>query len=443
MKKIILSAIALLLVGGAFSANAQQKSKEELKAEAAAQKALKKEFDANMKLAKKKSQTGEGYTPDFAAARAAVDAAAQSPLAEGNAEFYVLAGNVENNAFNEAVRANDLVACAKAAEKGFEYYKKAYANANGNKKVVTEAQIGALNIYQTSSGMTLVGGVYWQEKDFKKCYEAFQICKTAGQEPVLTSNPLAQVAIEANTADSTINNIYLNAFSVAQYQLEDTTLAIKELLYLKDHAVDDNQRNQILQALALDYYGIDDTLAFENTLKEGIEKLPSEGWYMNNLINIYINRNDLNSASAFLDKAIANDPENVSLLNTKGNLLEQQGNVDEALTFYEKALANDPTNESVNSSLGRYYYNRALAVEDEYYNKKQFDAGDKAAAPYYEKSLPYYEAAYAFDGERKDKNVAIALRTLYGRIMSKTKDKAEKAEVTAKRAEVSAAYGFE
>lgn len=443
MKKIILSAIALLLVGGAFSANAQQKSKEELKAEAAAQKALKKELDANLKEAKKKSQVGEGYNPDFAAARAAIANAAMNPLSIGNADFYLLAGQVENNAFNAAVRENDLVSCAKAAEAGFEYFKQAYAAANGNKKVISEAQSGALNLYQTSTGMTLVAGVYYQEKDFQKSYEAFQVCKTAAQEPVLTSNPLAQIAIESNTADSTLNNVYLNSFSVAQYMLQDTTAAIKELLYLKEHAIDDVQLNQVLQALALDYYGVDDSIAFENVLKEGIEKLPTESWYMNNLINIYINRNDLASASKFLDKAIEKDPESVPLLNTKGNLLEQQGDVDAALKYYEKALANDPTNESVNSSLGRYYYNRALAVEDEYYNKKQFEAGDKAAAPYYEKSLPYYEAAYAFDSERKDKNVAIALRTLYGRTIAKTTDKALKAEITAKRAEVSAAYGFE
>ena len=179
-------------------------------------------------------------------------------------------------------------------------------------------------------------------------------------------------------------------------------------------------------------------------MKDGATRLPSEPWYITNLINVYINRGDLNSASVFLDKAIAGDPNNITLVNTKGQLLEQQGNIEEALTFYERALSLDPSSASVNSSLGRYYYNRALAVEDEYYGKKKFDEGDRQAAPYYDKALPYYEAAYAFDTERKDKGIAIALRTLYGRQISKAGSSSAKGkELTAKRAEVSAAYGFE
>ena len=217
-----------------------------------------------------------------------------------------------------------------------------------------------------------------------------------------------------------------------------------ELLYLKDHATDEMQLNQVLQSLALDYYGLNDSVAFESTLKEGIQKLPSESWYITNLINVYIGRNDLNSASVFLDKAIESDPSNVALINTKGLLLEQQEKVDEALKYYEKALELDPTSASVNSSLGRYYFNRAQAIEDEYYQKKKFDEGDRQATPMYEKSLPYYEAAFAFDTERKDKNVGVALSQLYGRKIAKLgSSSAQGKELAAKRAEVRAAYGFE
>jgi hypothetical protein len=104
----------------------------------------------------------------------------------------------------------------------------------------------------------------------------------------------------------------------------------------------------------------------------------------------------------------------------------------------------DPTSASVNSSLGRYYFNRAQAVEDEYYNKKKFDEGDRQATPMYDKALPYYEAAYAFDTERKDKNVGIALRQLYGRKIAKLgSNSAQGKELAGKRAEVMAAYGLE
>lgn len=454
MKKIILSALALILAGACcVDVNAQEKTKEQLKAEAAAKKALQKEFDGFMKIAKKNSQTGEAVTtpPNVPAAREAIANAAKSPLAEGNADFYLLAGQVESCAFTEAAQKSDYPGYAAAASAGFDYYKKAYEAASSaakpNTKIITAAQQGAFDLFRQTSGLSMIGNVYYQTKEFDKCLAAFRAAKTAAQEPVIASqagNPLVKLEIDRCMADSTINNLSLNCFSVAQYMMNDTTEAIKELIFLKDRTTDATQLNQVLQSLALDYYALDDSVNFEITLKEGIQKLPSEPWYITNLINVYINRNDLNSASEFLDKAIEGDPTNVQLVNTKGMLLEQQGKVTEALGFYEKALALDPSSASVNSSLGRYYYNQAQNVEEEYYSKKKFDEGDRQAQPFYEKALPYYEAAYAFDTERKDKNIAVALRMLYGRMAAKAGSSTAKGkEIAAKRAEVSAAYGFE
>lgn len=454
MKKIILSALSLILVGACCAdVNAQEKTKEQLKAEAAAQKALKKEFDGYLKIAKKNSQTGEAVTtpPNVAVAREAIANAAKMPLAEGNVEFYLLAGQVENVAFNEAAQKSDYPGYAAAASAGFNYYKQAYnvavAAVKPNAKQIAEAQKGAFELFRQTSGLSMIGNVYYQTKEFDKCLAAFRVAKTAANEPVIASqknNPLVELEVSRCTADSTINNLCLNCFSVAQYMLNDTVEAIKELVYLKDHSTDEGQLNQVLQSLALDYYALDDTVKFEAVLKEGVQKLPSEPWYITNLINVYINRGDLNSASEFLDKAIASDPNNAQLVNTKGLLLEQQEKVDEALTYYEKALALDPSSASVNSSLGRYYYNRAQNVEEEYYTKKKFDEGDRQAQPFYDKALPYYEAAYAFDSERKDKNIAVALRMLYGRMVAKVGASSAKGkEIAAKRAEVSAAYGFE
>jgi len=438
MKKFILSAVAILLVGGACCANAQEKTKEQLKAEAAAVKAQLKELKGFLKEAKKNSTIGEGATPNFDAARAAIAEAAKNPQAAGNLDFLMQAADVESNAFTMAAMANDLPNYAKAASAGFEYYKQAYAAAAGNKGAISKIQAGALNLYQSTSGMSMVGNVYYQDQEYQKCIDAWQVAKTAHLEPVIKDNVLAKPIVEMNAADTLINNLYLNCFTVAQYMMQDTLQANKELVYLKDHASDDTQLNQVLQALCLNYYGLDDNDHFEATLREGVERLPSETWYINNLINIYINDKKYDEASAFIDRAIAADPENPSLIFVKGNLLEQLEKIEEARECYEKALAADPTNAGVNSSLGRYYYNQAQNVEEEYFKQKKFEAGDKAAQEYYDKAIPYYEAAYAFDSERKDKSIAIALRMLYGKKIAKG-DKS----YTAKRAEVSQAYGFE
>lgn len=446
MKKIILSAIAMLLVGGACCVEANAQKAKPTPEEKAAQKL----FDGYLKEAKKNGTIDEmnPAPKDLEAARKAIKAAEAMPLSNGNAKFYLQAAQVENAAFTVAAQANDLPNYAAAAQACFDYYTKAYeaasSQAKPDSKIITASQQGAFQIYQQTSGLAMIGNVFYQMNDYRKCLEAFRTAKTAGNAAVLKSNPLAASLLEVFLADSTLNNLSLNCFSVAQYQLQDTAAANEELIYIKNHPADDTQLNQILQQLALNYYGADDTLKFQDVLEEGMRRLPSEPWYINNLINIYINRGDLVSASKFLDKAIESDPNNVALLNTKGMLVEQQGNVEEALGFYEKALAVDPTNYQVNSSLGRYYYNRAQNVEDEYYNKKKFDEGDRQAAPLYDKAQPYYETAYAFDSERKDKNIAVALRFLYGRKIAKLgSSSAEAKELSAKRKEVSEAYGFE
>lgn len=449
MKKFVLSAFALLLMGGACCATAQEKTKEQLKAEAAVLKQQTKELKTFLKDAKKFSQIGEGMTPDFDQARAAIANAAKSPIASGNLEFLMQAAEVESNAFTAATQAQDYPALGRAAAAGFDYYKKAYAAAAGNKAAATKIQAGALNIYQVTNGMSLLGNIFYQDAQnadneeakkasFRQCLEAWQVAKTAHLEPMIADNLLAKPIVELNVADSLISGLYLNCFTVAQYMLQDTLAANKELIYLKDHAADENQLNQVLQALALNYYGQDDMVHFDQTLREGVDRLPNETWYINNLINVYINDKKYDEATTFIDKALAADPNSAVLLNVKGSLLEQKNDLEGALKCYEQAYALDPTDYSVNSNIGRYYYNQAQNVEEEYFAKKQFEQGDKAASVYYEKALPYYEAAYSFDSERKDKGIAVALRMLYGKKISKG-DKSLKA----KRDEVSVAYGFE
>ncbi|MDO4497664.1 MAG: tetratricopeptide repeat protein [Bacteroidales bacterium] len=434
MKKFILSAVALLFVGGACCVNAQELTKEQK----AALKAQEKELKGFLKEAKKNSQIGEGAKPNFDAARAALANAAKNPAAANNPEFFLQAAEVESNAFTVAAQANDLVNYANAATAGFDFYKKAYAAANGNKGLQQKIQAGALNIYQSTSGMQMVGNVFYQEKEWQKCLDAWNVAKTAHLEPMISENVMAKPIVEMNAADSVISNLYLNCFSVAQYMMQDTLAANKELMYLKDHPADETQLNQVLQALCLNYYGADDSLKFEQALREGVDRLPNETWYLNNLINVYIQAKRYDEASSFIDKAIASDPENPTLTFVKGNLLEQLGDAEGSFKCYEKALALDPSNAEINSAMGRFYYNKAQNVEEEYFQKKQFEKGDAAAAEFYDKALPFFEAAYAFDTDRKDKSIAIALRMLYGKKIAKGQK-----QYQSLRSEVSSAYGFE
>ncbi|MBQ0057467.1 MAG: tetratricopeptide repeat protein [Bacteroidales bacterium] len=445
MKKLILSAIALVLVGGACCVEANAADKAKLTPE---EKALQKEFKALLKEANNKSKTDEfAPTPaDLPAARVAIEKAAKMSLAEGNAEFYTIAGKIEEETLKKAQQENDFTTYASSGLAGFQYYSKAYnaALADNQKKFIQPAQQGALFLYQATGGLVNAGGAFYQVQEYQKSIEAFRTAIAATKEPVLTSNPLAALTLEQCSADTTINSISYSIFQVAFFGLQDTVTANKELIYLKDHTTDTKLLNQYLQMLAQNYYAADQMTDFENTLKEGMQRIPEESWYIRYLIQTYIDKKDYTSAKGFLDKAMESDPKNVVFLNTKGWLLETEGNADEALKYYEKAYAIDPSDYSINASLGRYYFNQAQEIIDKYEKLKKWEEGDRQAEPVIEKALSYYEAAFALDTERKDKNICFALRGIYGPKIAKLGLSSPAAKpLKAKYAEISEAYGLE
>ena len=168
---------------------------------------------------------------------------------------------------------------------------------------------------------------------------------------------------------------------------------------------------------------------------------PENNWYGRNLLNIYLDRKEYAEAAGFIDNIIATDPDNATFVDLKGRLLEMQNDIDGAQACYKRATELDPTSASSWSNLGRIYFNKAQAVEDELYTKKKWDDGDKVAGPMYNEALPFYENAFAFDTERKDNTIANAMRSILYKQFQKPSCPNKK-ELIAKYNEVSAAYGL-
>ena len=74
---------------------------------------------------------------------------------------------------------------------------------------------------------------------------------------------------------------------------------------------EDNYKAETMYEWLYDAYkGIGDTEKFVNTLKEGIEKFPSNKYLMGSLINYYLESKKEAEALSYLDAAIAKDPSN-------------------------------------------------------------------------------------------------------------------------------------
>lgn len=333
--------------------------------------------------------TDNDKTPDIAAARRALKDA-QMAGAEGTLEYEIAAADIERVALKDAYIKNDDAAYVAAGMAAFNQYKKVYAAAlNKNPEIVKRAQEGALIVYESTSGLSSIGTTYAVKEDNSKALESWHAALTAVKEPVLTSNPQAQDAIKMYSQDTFIDGVVNHCLTTAYYKLEDKE-AIKELEFLKTRAKGTDVKNTVYQVLATKYYSTNDSSAFESTLKEGAKKFPDESWYNEQLLNLYIMKEDYAAAIQLLDKAIAEDP-NDDLYRAKGVLLEEQGKKEEALTYYQKALKMNPNSVMNNYSIGFHYF-----------KKEDID-----------KALPYFEKAYSLDTEHEENIIGNALWAVY------------------------------
>jgi len=448
MKKLIISALALTLVGGAFSAQAQ-----DAKAEAAAAKAAQKELTNNLKQAKKLYSDAE--KPNIAAAREQIAAAMKNSQYKANeADVLFEAANVEYACFdierNKPAKGGtmDEPTIYAATEKAYDYYTQAYnayntPDAKGktnpkNNKAIAEK---AWTLFSATGGFRANAGYAYSQQDWAAAHKYFDMSLKATDAQLtkdyLKANPLAEVEYGFYDADSTRTQTKFNR-AVTSVYLENHKAAIEELAMIKDKGY---ETNVVYQELCRQYVAVGDSEAFKNLLVEGIKVMPNEPWYSQNLMNIYLDNKDYDGAALIIDDIIKADPENPAYINLKGQLVELQGDNDSAQGYFEKALSLDPTNGDINSNLGRVWYNKAADIENQYFDKRQYEKADTESMPVYLKALKYYESAFAFDTDRSDKTIANAMRTILYKQFGKP-NCPNKQELIDQYNEVSVAYGL-
>lgn len=447
MKRIILSALTVTLALGTFNAQAQE-DKAAAKAAAKLAKEQLKAFTNDLKEAKKLSEAPE--KPDFAGARAALAKAKENENGKDNPEYYFAAGNVDFAQFNYERQkpasggTMDEVTVLDATAAAYDNYVKAYdlyLKTDPKNKNIAQIQQNAYECYRATGAFRANAGRFYNEKNWQKARDFFNMSLDATQSAILNdyaeTNPIVKAELEPFKADSMVSQTAFNR-AVCSIYMENHELAKQDLEFMKDK---NYETNLIYQSLAKEYLTLGDSAAFENLLKEGVQKMPTEPWYSTNLLNIYLDRKDYAAASTYIDDIIKTDPNNATYVDLKGRLLEMQEDNDGALACYKKATELDPTNAGAWSNLGRIYFNRANDKENELYDKKRYDDVDKVTTPLYNEALPFYENAFAFDTEHKDMSIPNAMRTILYKQFQKPSCP-NKQELIAKYNEVSAAYGM-
>ena len=368
---------------------------------------------AQMKLVNKAFSEAKAEKPNFAEAQAEIKQALENPESKNDVKTWYVAGFLENKLFesernkqilqqkpNEDKMYNALLAC-------YNYFMKAaeldqIPNEKG--KVKPKYLKDIKNTLKNDQSYYINGGAYfWDKKEYQKSYDMFHIYTEIPKLDIFKG--------ETFPVDSNYNMILYYAALAASY-IPNPELAVKSYEALKGTGY---KENEVYQILASEYLNMKDSANYEKVLAEGAKLFPSDAFFVQTLINIYINNGNYDKAITYLNEAIAQDPKNAQLYDVKGRLLEQEKKFDEALALYKDAIKMDPNYADAYGNIGRIYYNQAIEANDKAANIKDVKAYNKAkkeeVEPLFKEALPYYEKAHQLKPEERE--FMVALRGIY------------------------------
>ena len=154
-------------------------------------------------------------------------------------------------------------------------------------------------------------------------------------------------------------------------------------------------------------------------MKQAFEKYPDDQSIIVQLINYYIMSNKPDEAIAYLDKAIAKEPENSSYYLAKGVALDKLGRQEDAIEVYKKATTVKVDNADAYYNIGVIYFNRGVK-QFEVANlvptsdQAKFEVEKNKSDDEFRKAVPFLEKAVQYNP--KDTYINDQLKNLYYRL---------------------------
>jgi tetratricopeptide (TPR) repeat protein len=247
------------------------------------------------------------------------------------------------------------------------------------------------------------GAYYFEKQDYQKAYDMFNQFLDVAELPMMQGTPTA-------SKDSTFMTVQFYA-AVSATQLEDKSIGIKALNRAKDTPY---RQNDVYQYLCYEYGELKDTVNLQKTVEEGLKLFPEEPYYLNMLINLYINAGKYDEAINKLNSAIAQRPNDVDLYNVLGRVYEDMQNYDKAEENFLAVLSKDANNIDALSNIGRIYYNQGvnkLGEANMINDDKQYKEAVANAKDLFKKALPYFEQAH--NAKPEEREYMVALRGIY------------------------------
>jgi len=367
-------------------------------------------------LIKKAKAYAMSETPDFSAARAAIE---EALAAEPTAETYYWAGMIgykemKRESYNQMMgQGFDQAKAGFAVEESYKYWLKADELAQVpvlNKKGVEvptdpkmRGKIAKMMLeYYKGDEFTRIGelvkyGSFLNEqRDFAGAYQAFKMHIDI-PELAMMQDPKLQKDMPRDTIYDKYK--YYAALFAVQSELHEEAIALLEQLKSGEY-----EAISVSQFLYQEYVAVKDTAKFVATLQDAIARFPQEPWFLQNLINYYIFSGQEQVAVDYLAQAIEREPNVAQYHHIKGNLDENLGHYEDALKDFDNALAIDPTLADAMAGKGRVYYNQAVKLNEAaalINDNKEYKKALEEMNEVFKKSLPFFEEAHKIAPEER------------------------------------------
>jgi tetratricopeptide (TPR) repeat protein len=134
--------------------------------------------------------------------------------------------------------------------------------------------------------------------------------------------------------------------------------------------------------------GVFSCASSQTRIKQAQEKREKDPEYQYNVGLEYLNRNDVDDAVKYLNRALALNPRHYQSLNALGLAYSMRGNFQESVNYYQKCLAISPDFADAHNNLGMAYQEMGYVDKAEEEFKKAIENSN-----YTKKDLPYFNLA--------------------------------------------------
>ena len=374
----------------------------------------------------------DAETPDYVAARAAINEALQNEETKDLANTWYMAGYIGYKEFDadnlnrQMGRNIDFEKWGEAVHESLEYWNKAYELAlvptydkKGKAKYDTRTPKSILPKvveYFNYQPLIMAGFTAYENQDPSKAYDYFIAHCNIPELKIFQDNPAEAAKLLVDTSFYT-SLYYAGRFAYEAQRFEE---AIATLERMNSESANANAlRKEIIYAneyIYQIYIEQGDTAKAVESIKKSIDLFPEEPWFMQNLINLYINSGQEDKAIEYLDIAINREPNVGQYYNSKGSILARIGRFEESFEAFAKAIELEPTNALFLESLGFAYVDLGNKLNDDaaYLDAKAYAKAKVEIDAAYKNALPYFEKAYELEPDNYD--FKRSLRSLYYRL---------------------------